>query len=132
MKLSSVFFILLGCLATLESCKQNNAGPPTGGKGGKATLTVTPEHHGQYVDSCTIYIKYATSDAPANGVYDDSARCVLADTTPVATFGQLTTGSYYIYGAGYHAGYVPPNVKGGLPVTISKEDTVNIYLPTSN
>jgi hypothetical protein len=131
-KLVPVLFVLIACLGATEGCRQNNPGPSAGGRGGKATLTVTPEHHGQFVDSCTIYIKYATSDAPANGIYDDSARCILADTTPVATFTQLTAGSYYIYGAGYHAGYVPPNVKGGLPVTISKEDTVNIYLPTAN
>ena len=124
------FIIVIAVIIVAGSCKKSTPAAPLGGKGGKATLTVTPEHLGLLIDSCTVYIKYATSDAPANGIYDDSAKCVMVDTIPVATFANLTTGSYYIYGVGYHVGYVPPNVKGGIPVTIPKEDTVNKYLPT--
>ena len=127
----TILLVFTLSLLFIGSCKKNNTAAPAGGKGGKATLTVTPEHHGSFVDSCTIYIKYATSDAPSNSIYDDSAICVMVDTVPVATFTHLTTGSYYIYGVGYHVNFVPPNVKGGLPVTIPKEDTIHIYLPTS-
>lgn len=130
MKIISPIAAIAVIMIIAVSCKKNTPAP-VGGKGGKTTLLVTPEHHGAFVDSCTIYIKYATSDAPANGIYDDSARCILSDTTPVATFAGLTTGSYYIYGVGIHVGYVPPNVKGGLPVTIPNNDTLHIYLPTS-
>lgn len=84
-----------------------------------------------FVDSCTIYIKYGTNDAPASGVYDDSSRCILADTTPIAAFTGLTAGQYYLYGNGYHTGYSPPQVRGGIPYTISKDyDTTSVYLPT--
>jgi len=112
------------------SCKKNKSNISGGGFGGNAILTVSPEHHGLFVDSCTIFIKYGTNDAPADGIYDDSSVCVLNDTTPVAIFKGLTKGLYYLYGRGYHYPYVPPYVKGGLPVTISTEDSQNVFLPT--
>jgi hypothetical protein len=125
-----ILFIATCCIVVMESCKKPAPATTGGGKGGNATLSITPEHHGQFVDTCTLYIKYATKDAPASGIYNDSAICVIVDTTPVATFTHLTNGTYYIFGVGYHATYVPPNVKGGLPVTISKQDTMIVYLPT--
>jgi hypothetical protein len=122
---------LLLATAMFSACKPNgNNTISGGGKGGNTVLRVIPEHHGGFVDSCTIYIKYGATDAPANGLYDDSSRCRLSDTTPIATFTGLKTGLYYLFGAGYHIGYNPPQVKGGLPCTISNSDTLTIYLPT--
>ncbi len=126
-----IIFFFAAWLTTAESCKKPSAPVPTGGgKGGNATITVIPEHHGLYVDTCTIYIKYNSLDMPSNGVYDDSVVCVLTDTIPVAVFPGLKKGDYYIFGRGYHTLYVPPYVKGGLPCKISTEDTVKVYLPT--
>ena len=127
--LVSIALVLLIFLAA-QGCKKSANGISGGGTGGNATLLITPEHHGQFVDTCELYIKYGTLNAPANGVYDDSTACVVNDTTPVAVFPRLTKGIYYIYGIGYHALYAPPNVKGGLPVTISAEDSNTVYLPT--
>jgi len=113
------------------SCKKPAAHAGTdAGKGGNTAITVTPEHHGYFVDTCTIYIKYNSLDEPSNGVYDDSAVCILADTVPIAVFPGLKNGDYYIFGMGYHALYVPPYVKGGLPCTINNQDTIKVYLPT--
>ena len=127
-------FAVISCFVLLivsAACrKPGNSSISGGGKGGNAVLTVTPEHHGQVVDSCMIYIKYGTNDAPADGIYDDSARCILSDTTPVATFSNLSVGLYYLYGVGYHPPYSPPYVRGGVPCTIQKEETINIFLPT--
>ncbi len=125
-----ILFIVL--IATFGCSKPNNA-ITGGGKGGNATLTVTPEHHGEYVDSCTVYIKYGTNDKPSSNVYDDSVVCVLGgvgDTTPVAVFNNLKVGLYYLYGSGYHPSY-HAYVKGGIPWTISKEDNETAYLPTN-
>lgn len=130
--ITTVAFVFVMWLMVGGSCKKPDDSISGGGKGGMATILVMPEHHGLYVDSCTIYIKYATSDAPANGVYDDSAGCVLNDTIPVATFPNLKKGHYYLYGVGYHAGFAPPYVKGGIPYTVADESVKGkeVYLPT--
>jgi hypothetical protein len=102
-----------------------------GGKGGHAVIRITPEAYNIFVDTCTIYIKYGTLDAPADGVYDDSAKCDTTGGKPVATFSGLTVGLYYFYGQGYHSGFShPPHVKGGAQQTVAKEDSFNVYLPT--
>jgi hypothetical protein len=129
MKRLLLFITLWLCAA--EGCKKPAAPAPSGsGKGGSAVLIVSPVHHGQFVDTCTVYIKYNTLDAPSNGVYDDSLVCTMADTIPVAIFSGLKKGDYYLFARGYHTLYVPPYVRGGLPVTISSQDSMKIYLPT--
>ncbi len=123
--------ILASCLVTVDSCKKPEKVEPSGsGKGGSATIAVTPVHHGEYVDTCTVYIKYNTSDAPIDGVYDDSVVCALVDTIPVAVFTGLKKGDYYLFARGFHAVYVPPYVKGGVPCKISTESRINVFLPT--
>ena len=125
--ISTAFLLFTGLIA---GCKKSGSSVSGGGLGGSAVLLITPEHHGQFVDSCIVYIKYGTNDAPANGIYDDSTSCILEDTTPVAIFHNLTIGLYYVYGIGYHSTYTPPYIKGGVPVTISAEDTNTVFLPT--
>ena len=113
-----------------QSCKpKTSCASSGGGKGGAATISVSPTHAGSYVDSCTIYIKYGSLDAPANGLYDDSQKCRLVDTIPVATFSGLKAGLYYFYGNGYHASY-SSYVKGATNYTMCNEHAVSIYLPT--
>ena len=124
--------IVLTIILITGGCTKPGTGSVSGGgKGGKAVIRITPEFAGFYIDTCTVYIKYGTHDAPANGVYDDSAVCVLIDTIPVAMFPNLTVGLYYLYGVGYHStGGHPPNLKGSQICTIQKEDTASLYLPT--
>ena len=84
-----------------------------------AVLNVTPRHHGRQIDSCTVYIKYDAVDAPANGRYDDSAKCIPVGGIPVATFNGLKKGNYYLYGYGWDPQLTPPrNVKGGFAYPI--------------
>ncbi len=119
-------------LVTFFGCKpKSNNNVTGGGKGGKAVIRVTPEFANFLIDTCTVYIKYGTHDAPANSVYDDSAVCILVDTSSIATFSGLTIGLYYLYGVGYHStGGHPPNLKGSQVCTIKTEDTAQLYLPT--
>jgi hypothetical protein len=124
-----VIFLAVVVLAFLFSCKQENPAL-TGGKGGNAVLKITPVHFGLNVDSCTVYIKYAASEKPANNIYDDSAQCVLQDTVPVAIFPHLTNGQYYIFGNGYHKFY-NAYVEGGVSLSINVQDTISYQLPTS-
>jgi len=123
----SLFIILL---FTFSCHKSGTSGCPTGGgKGGTITLSVIPEHANYFVDSCTVYIKYGTLDAPSDDLYDDSAKVVLNDTTPVATFPGLTQGNYYLLGVGYHQ-LLNETVKGGVPCTICTNSNITEYLPT--
>ena len=122
-------FLVAAIVALAISCKKNNT-TPIGGKGGNATLVVTPIHANLNVDSCTVYIKYNAADAPANNVYDDSQKCYLVDTIPVAIFPKLKQGQYYIYGYGYHT-YYNIYVHGGIPILINKDDTTPVLLPTA-
>ena len=126
--------VLIATLLFTLGCKKTSSPVTGGGTGGSAILVVTAEHANAFIDSCKFYIKYGTTDAPADGVYDDSLTChptSASDTTPIATFRGLTRGLYYLYGVGYHVGYTPPFVRGGLPCTIyGGSDSTHIFVPT--
>ena len=99
------------------------------GKGGNATLLITPQHHGKNIDSCTIYIKYNTLDAPTTP-YDDSAICIMSDGKPVASFTGLKKGDYYLYGEGYDPSILQ-QVAGGINHTIEEEKSIQIFIPVT-
>jgi hypothetical protein len=124
-----IFFILL---FAAESCKTKNDTVTGGGKGGNVTIRIIPEIYGSFVDTCVVFIKYGSLDAPGNGVYDDSAVCTVSNDTSAATFNGLTTGLYYFFARGYHTpGGHLPNVKGGINATIQKTGSYLFFLPTS-
>ena len=127
------YALFLGLCLFLFSCKKDDdAPPPVGGPGGLATLKATPRHHGRQIDSCTIYIKYNSLNPPLDSVYDDSARCVLVNGVPVATFAGLKAGSYYLYGYGWDPQLSPPqHVRGGIPWTITQETLQSTDVPVS-
>ena len=116
-----------------EGCKPKQTNTITGGgKGGNSTINVTGEHHGGLLDTCVMYIKYGTLDAPGDNVYDDSEKCALVNGVPVASFDSLTEGNYYVLAVGYHGAYSPPNVKGAKSLTVSGpaivvSDTIPTY-----
>lgn len=100
-----------------------------------ATLQVNFKHHqlAHNLSGCTLYIKYNTLDAPANGVYDDSATAkpgVIADSMQTAVITKLANGNYYIYGKGYDNS-IYKNVKGGTSVTIAQQAVQTIDIPVS-
>lgn len=107
------------------SCKKSESNESTAGKGGSATLKITPQHHTRNIDSCTIYVKYNTLDVAAS--YDDSVICVLENGRPVGTITQLKKGRYYLYGYGWDP-LMATWVKGGLPFTIAADSTYQINL----
>lgn len=117
--------------ASLVSCERKEPEPViVAGKGGNATLNVTPQHHGRNIDSCTIYIKYNTLDKPSNSTYDDSAKCMQVNGKPVATFSGLKKGNYYLFGYGWDP-QISLNVKGGAPKPIDQETTIDYNLAVS-
>ncbi len=133
MKLLYLILLIPALALTDCSCKKPQDTPITGGgKGGHAIINVTPVYYNAYVDTCTIYVKYGTLDAPASGVYDDSIVCTVTGGKPVASFAGLKTGLYYFYAHGYHSGLGhPPNVQGGTQKTVQSEATFDILLPTT-
>ena len=128
-KVTIIMSFIIACLFAASCKPKSNCAGSGGGKGGSASISVSPSHYGAYVDSCTIYIKYATLNTPDNGVYDDSQKCVMADTVPIATFTGLTPGLYYFYGKGYHAAY-SSYVKGAVNYTMCTAHTQSLLLPT--
>ena len=120
--------LLLGI--TLPGCKPKSTCVSSGGgKGGGASISVSPSHAGAYVDSFKVYIKYGTLSTPANSIYDDSAWCVMVDTIPVAKFTNLKAGLYFFYGTGYHAAY-NAIVVGQVNYTMCDEHAASILMPT--
>jgi hypothetical protein len=116
----STVIALLSVLTVSCSRKDPDAEPEqVAGKGGNATLLVTPQHHGKNIDSCMIYIKYNTQDLPATS-YDDSAWCVKQGDKPVATFNNLKKGNYYLFGRGWDPN-IAQRVQGGGPYKIVNE-----------
>lgn len=124
--------VLLLCVTTLLSaCKRPDTDVEVGGKGGNATLKVTPQHHGVNIDSCTIHIKYNVQEKPStNNDYDEKVVCVMENGKPVATFSNLKKGKYYIYGEGWDPG-IDQGVIGGIPYTITEEKTYDITVPVT-
>jgi len=121
-----IIFPLL--LILTSACNRTDKNENTAGKGGAATLHITPQHHGKNIKNATIYIKYNATDAPAS--FDDSAKCVLADTVPVASFTQLKTGNYYLYGKGYDSAILQ-TVEGGINYRIEEEKEISIFIPVT-
>jgi hypothetical protein len=118
-------------LVMLQACTKHSGGSITGGgKGGSETIRATAEHSGSLLDTGTVYIKYATLDAPEDGVYDDSAVMVVVNDTPVATFSGLTTGNYYLLAKALHGSFSPPTVKGGKSFTASRQENDWVPIPT--
>lgn len=123
-----LLFALMSVLA-IAACKRDEPiEPASAGKGGNATLKITPTHHGVAIDSCTVYIKYNTQDAATS--YDDSVKCIPDNGVPTATFTGLKKGNYYLYGKGWDAS-ISMEVVGGLPYVISEETTLAANLPVT-
>lgn len=129
-----VILLIFACILTIECCKKPQTSITGGGTGGNGIIAVTPEHYGSLLDSCTVYIKYGSLNAPANGQYDDSILPPLPlvdDTVPVAVFRNLTPGLYYIYAAGYHPAF-SSRVKGAIPVTKNTADSNHVFAITGD
>lgn len=127
-KLASIIAIASLSILSLSSCGDRDK-TEVAGKGGSTTLKVSPMHHDEYIDSCTVYIKYNASDKPSG--YDEEMKCVMENGKPVATFSNLKKGNYYVYGKGWDK-KIEKDVIGGIPYTIKEENKVlNINVPVT-
>lgn len=109
--------------------------PTSAGKGGDATLQVTPIHDDILVDSCMVYIRYNSLVISADGSdYNDSTWAEIIDGQPVARFYYLKPGNYYIYAKGWDI-IRSEKVQGGLPYTITNDRNATVQkfiLPLQN
>lgn len=133
MKLLPCLFAVV--ILSLAAClKPDGARQLTGGKGGKATLRVSPYNgsSGLWLQKGTIYIKYATWDAPPDGIYDDSIECVKTDTMITAVFIGLKAGDYFVYASGYDSNIHPPvYVQGGSKCIFESEGVYTLSVAAS-
>ena len=121
----SVIFILGSVM--FAACKPEPINITGGGKGGASVIVATAEHANIFIDTFTVYIKYGTSDAPSNGVYDDSAISIVStEGNSAAAFDGLTIGNYYLLAVGIHDNYV---ARGAKSCTIPKDGTINLTIP---
>lgn len=93
-------------MGILASCTRENpvvepAPAFVAGKGGKATLNVTPRHHLKEISQATVYIEYNAIRQPVDGKWDDSAAVVQSNGKAVARFDSLKPGNYFLYADGY-------------------------------
>lgn len=118
--------LVIASVISIYSCERKNE--EVAGKGGNATLKVTPQHHAENIDSCTVYLKYNAQDMP--GSYDEEVKCIVENGKPVATFSGLKKGDYYVYGKGWDPDFEQV-VVGGTPYKITEETTYNINVPVT-
>jgi hypothetical protein len=119
------YFIVLISFIGVFSCRKEEL---IAGKGGSASLSIIPQHHGLNIANSKVYIKYNAKNTPT--YYDDSAQTTLQNGIPTAVFSELKKGSYYVYGTGFDTS-VMQNVKGGIPYEIESETAQTIYLPVT-
>lgn len=107
------------------SCTRKDGG--TAGKGGKASISCILAHHGVYknIINGKVYIKYNAQDLPDR--YDDSLNCDFNNGKPTATFNELRSGNYYLYGRGTDT-TIGSTVEGGRAFTIDAESAQSVTL----
>ncbi len=121
------FTTLITTLLTIGSCTKK----PSAGLGGNANLNIKVYHHATPIDSCTIYIKFNSSEAVSLSEYDLTQKLVLdSNGNSYTIFSGLKKGDYYIYGEGWDPS-ISNNVKGGLPYTIKDETDLMISIPVT-
>jgi hypothetical protein len=120
-------FLMICFLISCNRTDENNKA----GKGGKASIQLTPRHHGIFkniVDG-KAYIKYNSKDLPSS--YDDSVVVSYdAERKPFAIFSELKKGNYYIYVNAYDTLY-KQQVKGGIPYEIMEDKLYEIDVPVT-
>lgn len=122
----NIAVVLLASASIFACCRPDDT--EVAGKGGNATLKVTPQHHSKDIPNCKIQIKYNTQELPSS--FDEAVMTVDENGRPVATFSGLKKGNYYIYGSGYDSS-IGQDVVGGIPYTITEENTQNITVPVT-
>lgn len=112
---------------TMISCKKK----PSAGLGGNANLKITAFHHTAPIDSGIVYIKFNSSEAPADNTYDLNQPLTKdSNNNSYTIFKGLKKGDYYLYAEGWDP-LIAAYVKGGLPYTIGEEGDISLTIPVT-
>jgi hypothetical protein len=104
---------------------------PAAGLGGNANLKISAFHHTFPIDSCTVYIKFNSSEAPADNQFDlEQPLSKDGNGNSFTTFTGLKKGDYYLFARGWDPS-ISETVKGGIPYTINTEENINITVPVT-
>ena len=117
-----VYFLFIICF-TFFSCKKDQLG-------GKSTIKGIVKHHVKLIGNATVFIKFNAKDFPGNDttVYNEKVK---ADINGNYSF-KCYKGDYYLYAVGYDQDVTAPHiVKGGVPVNIRNNETVEIDIAVS-
>lgn len=119
--------LTVGTLA-LSSCNRKDG--DTAGKGGNASLSCSPAHHGSFknIINAKVYIKYNAQDLPQS--FDDSLQCNISNSKSTAMFSGLKKGNYYLYARGTDT-TIGSIVEGGLPFNIAEESAQTVTIPVT-
>ena len=121
-----VLFLFM-LLTTQLGCRKR----PSAGLGGNAILHLYARHHALPIDSITFYVKFNSSDAPADGNYDLSQKAeVVTPGNAYATINGLKKGDYYLFAQGWDT-TINQTVRGGIPYTISDENEQSVIVPVT-
>ena len=119
---SIIICVLSVLLFAYAGCKKKEKA----GYGGNAGFKLTSKHHGMVIDSCTFYIKFNATDAPAAGTYDiTKEEFTYSVGNSYATISGLKKGDYYIYVRGWDPS-ISSEVSGGFPYTIKEEKEISL------
>ena len=120
----SVKLLLAGAVFISSCC--------TGEGGGSSVVSGTVYHHSEEIGYSKVYVKYDAKELPSTdvSVYNQS---VTSDENGHYSLKGLKCGDYYLYAVGVDPDAVAPDtiVKGGTPITISKDGTnkeVDVYV----
>ncbi len=122
-----LFSLVCIILLNISGCKKK----PGAGLGGSANLKISARHHTLNIDSCTVYIKFNSSEAPSDNIYDLNQQITMDTSGESYTiFSGLKKGDYYIFARGWDPS-ISENVKGGIPYTIKDETDISIIIPVT-
>lgn len=122
--MKTISLLLLVLVIVSSGCNKKEKA----GFGGNANLKLMAKHHGLLIDSCTFYIKFNATDAPADGVYDVTQNGIKYSAgNSYATISGLKKGDYYIYGIGWDPS-IASQVSGGIPYTITDETAQDVIV----
>ncbi|WP_276131879.1 hypothetical protein [Polluticoccus soli] len=132
MKLTQLIFpaLIMVSLASCDGCKRDNDINVPGGKGGTGILRITLQHHDRILDTAGIVYMAYGMEAPGDGKYADSVKCINENGQHVAIFNNLRKGEYYLYGKGFDS-KAGAMIAGGNGYLLREEKTVDYVLSVS-
>jgi hypothetical protein len=112
----------LAATAVLGACTRE-------GFEGEGTISGKVAHHGDRISEANVFIAFGKKEFPGSLVSDFDAS-VIADTGGNYVIENLKKGDYYLYAVGYDS-TIAQTVRGGIPVTIGKGESLTADIPVT-